>query len=260
MKYHPTNPAIPALNPDENSSSHPPPEKSQEQVGQEMIPESASEQTVVYENGQGEKDLPVQTQKKKLIIDTYCVQCNKCKKWRIIPTKQKYEEIREKLPSGPFSCEHASEWKPGVTCDDPTDASLDDGKFWAIDKQGIPQTPLEWDRTISIRSEGCIRFADVYYFTPTGLMLRSKLDVGRYLDENPQCDAVIEQFSFATPVPLKGDYVRKRPRQSKPLQIEEVPPLVCAPPIHVDIMHKNMLVPYEGARPSSDVSQDQLLG
>ncbi|KQJ98806.1 methyl-CpG-binding domain-containing protein 2 isoform X2 [Brachypodium distachyon] len=216
MKYHPADPAIPVLNPDENSLSHPPPKKSQE-----IIPESAPELIVVYENGQGEKDLPVPTQKRRLIIDTYSAQCNKCQKWRIIPTKRKYEEIREKLRSGPFSCEHASEWRPGVTCDDPTDASQDDGKFWAIDKPGIARTPLGWDRTISIRSEGSTRFADVYYTTPTGKVLRSKVDVGRYLKENPQCAAAIEQFSFATPVPLQWEYIKKRPRQSKPLQLEE---------------------------------------
>ena len=120
---------------------------------------SASNQIVLFENGHGENPLLVPPKKIKSTIDTYAVQCGKCLKWRLIPTKTKYDEIREKTRQFPFLCEHVHGWKPGVSCDDPTDISLDDG-FWAIDTKCTSQTPLGWERTIFLRSEGCKQFAD----------------------------------------------------------------------------------------------------
>ncbi|KAI8573694.1 hypothetical protein RHMOL_Rhmol01G0297100 [Rhododendron molle] len=35
------------------------------------------------------------------------VQCANCFKWRLVPTKEKYEEIREHISEEPFSCETA---------------------------------------------------------------------------------------------------------------------------------------------------------
>uniref|UniRef100_A0ACD5Y869 Uncharacterized protein n=1 Tax=Avena sativa TaxID=4498 RepID=A0ACD5Y869_AVESA len=200
--------------------------------------ESASCQTVPYENHHEEKPLPVTSKKLKYSIDTYAVQCGKCWKWRLIPTKIKYDEIREKSRQVPFLCEHVHGWKPGVSCDDPSDISQDDG-FWVIDRPCISQTPLGWERTISIRREGCDKFADVYYIPPKGKKLRSMKDFTKYLQDNPDCAVGLHDSEFRIPERLQ-DYLkrchreskRKRPRQSKPLEPTEVLPLSCAPPIH----------------------------
>ena len=124
--------------------------------------ESASSDIVPYENGHGENPLPVPPKGIKHSIDTYAVQCGKCWKWRLVPTKMKYEEIRVKSRQVCFSCEHVHGWKPGVSCDDPADISQDDG-FWVIDrdKPYHPPAPLGWERIITIRSEGCSKFSDV---------------------------------------------------------------------------------------------------
>ncbi|CAM0912031.1 unnamed protein product [Alopecurus aequalis] len=256
MKSSPSNPV---LNPDENSLSRPPSNKSKEILSDKVVDQrgdtkhstnSASSQIVLLENGHGENPLPVPPKKIKYTIDKYAVQCGECLKWRLIPNKTKYDEIREKSRQVPFLCEHAHGWKLGVSCDDPTDISLDDG-FWAIDKACISQTPLGWERTISIRSKGAT-FADVYYISPTGKKLRSMPEVEIYLQENPDCAVGLHEFSFEIPVRLQ-DYVKKRyrqpkhhrqpkrRRQSKPLEPNEVLPLSYAPPFHGDLAQNCLL-------------------
>jgi hypothetical protein len=157
------------LNPDENSLSLPPSNKSNEMLSDKVVDQgdatthsskSTSFQIVPYDSGHEENALPIPPKKIKYSIDTYAVQCGKCLKWRLIPTKIKYDEIRDKSRHVPFLCEHVHGWKPGVSCDDPADISQDVG-FWAIDRPCIYQTPPGWERTISIRSEGCSTFADV---------------------------------------------------------------------------------------------------
>ncbi|OEL15480.1 hypothetical protein BAE44_0023498 [Dichanthelium oligosanthes] len=52
-----------------------------------------------------------------------------------------------------------------------------------------------------------------YYTSPSGKKLRSLVEIGRYLAENPHYireGVNLSQFSFATPKPLQEDYVRKR--------------------------------------------------
>ena len=78
-----------------------------------------------------------------------------------IPTKQKYEEIRERIIQEPFVCNRAREWRPNVTCNDPEDISQDGSRLWAIDKPNIAQPPPGWERQIRIRGEGGTKFADV---------------------------------------------------------------------------------------------------
>jgi hypothetical protein len=94
-------------------------------------------------------------------IGAFTVQCAKCFKWRLIPTKEKYEEIRERIIQQPFVCKRAREWRPNVTCDDPEDISQDGSRLWAIDKPNIAQPPPGWERQIRIRGEGGTKFADV---------------------------------------------------------------------------------------------------
>jgi hypothetical protein len=96
------------------------------------------------------------------VVGAFAVQCHSCSKWRLIPTKKKYEEIREHNLQHPFVCEKAREWQCNISCDDPEDVSQDDSMIWAIDKPGIPQTPDGWQRLLQIRGEGSSQFGDMY--------------------------------------------------------------------------------------------------
>ncbi|CAM0952087.1 unnamed protein product [Alopecurus aequalis] len=175
-------------------------------------------------------------------IGAFTIQCAKCFKWRLIPTKEKYEEIREHIIQEPFDCERAREWRPDVTCDDPEDISQDGSRLWAIDKPNIAQPPAGWERQIRIRGEGGTKFADVYYTAPTGRKLRSLVEVDRFLSENPDYGVqgvTIAQFSFQIPRPLRQNYVKKKPKTAspndeampKPLQTVEADPISWAAPL-----------------------------
>ncbi|XP_062115305.1 methyl-CpG-binding domain-containing protein 2 [Humulus lupulus] len=147
-------------------------------------------------------------------VGAFTVQCATCFKWRLIPTKEKYEEIREHIIEQPFSCETAREWRPDISCDDPADIVQDGSRLWAIDKPSIARPPPGWQRLLRIRSEGSTKFADVYYAAPSGRRLRSMVEVQKYLLEHPEYtrDGVtLSQFSFQIPKPLQDNYVRKRP-------------------------------------------------
>ncbi|XP_020596323.1 methyl-CpG-binding domain-containing protein 2-like [Phalaenopsis equestris] len=94
-------------------------------------------------------------------VGAFTVQCASCFKWRLIPTKEKYEQIRESILQVPFVCERAREWRPDISCEDPPDILQDGSRLWAIDKPNIAQPPPGWDRQLRIRGEGGTRFADV---------------------------------------------------------------------------------------------------
>lgn len=98
-------------------------------------------------------------------VGTYTAQCTLCLKWRLIPTQEKFEEIRAHSANVPFTCDTVSLWRNGVSCDDPEDISPDNERLWAIDKAGIPETPFGWKREVRIRGEGSTKFADVYVYT-----------------------------------------------------------------------------------------------
>lgn len=95
-------------------------------------------------------------------VGQFAVQCASCFKWRLVPSKEKYEEIREHLSAHPFFCDTAREWRPDVSCNDPPDITQDGSRIWAIDKPNIAQPPTGWKRLLRIRGEGSVRFADVY--------------------------------------------------------------------------------------------------
>lgn len=97
-------------------------------------------------------------------IGAFTVQCANCFKWRLIPTQEKYEEIREHITEKPFVCETALEWRPDVSCDDPPDIEQDGSRLWAIDKPNIVQPPPGWQRDLRIRGEGGSKFADMYKY------------------------------------------------------------------------------------------------
>ncbi|CAA6672120.1 unnamed protein product [Spirodela intermedia] len=133
-------------------------------------------------------------------VGAFAVQCAACFKWRLVPTKEKYEEIREHLLQDPFVCERAQEWRSDVSCDDPADISQDGSRLWAIDK------------ILRIRGEGSTKFADILCCT-IRKMLRSMVEVQKYLLEHPEYvdqGVKMSQFSFQIPRPLQENYVRKR--------------------------------------------------
>ncbi|OWM89247.1 methyl-CpG-binding domain-containing protein 2-like [Punica granatum] len=172
-------------------------------------------------------------------VGAFTVQCANCFKWRLIPTKEKYEEIRERILQVPFFCETVREWRPDISCDDPEDISQDGSRLWAIDKPNIAQPPPGWQRLLRIRGEGGTKFADVYYVSPSGKRLRSMVEIQKYLMEHPEYVAngvTMSQFSFQIPRPLQENYVRKRPSRGhvsydgRPLDAGEARPLAWAAP------------------------------
>ncbi|KAA8535853.1 hypothetical protein F0562_030827 [Nyssa sinensis] len=214
--------------------------------------ENSQNQLVVYDpaiNGTGEieavpdpikyqpapfRTFPNQSSRVLPSVGAFTVQCANCFKWRLIPTKEKYEEIREHILEQPFFCETAREWRPEISCDDPADISQDGSRLWAIDKPNIAQPPPGWQRLLRIRGEGSTKFADVYYVAPSGKRLRSMVEVQRYLLEHPEYLAegvTMSQFSFQIPRPLQENYVRKRPaRLTGLLEPSEVNPIAWVGP------------------------------
>ncbi|XP_073153512.1 putative methyl-CpG-binding domain protein 12 [Henckelia pumila] len=169
-------------------------------------------------------------------VRAYTVQCASCSKWRLVPSKEKYEEIRETIDEQPFTCDTARQWKPDVSCDKESDVQRDDDQnwLWAMDKPNIPRTPKGWQRIIRSRAEGGTKFADVYYVTPSNKRLRSMVELSRYLGEHPQLaqDGVTtSQFSFQPPVRFVDNHVPKRRGRSSSRDIRGT--------------HMTAIVPYE---------------
>ncbi|KAL6873875.1 hypothetical protein ACP4OV_013957 [Aristida adscensionis] len=168
-------------------------------------------------------------------IGAYTIQCAYCLKWRFVPTKEKYEELRENICQELFVCARAQEWNRVLSCDEPEDISQDGDRLWAIDRPSIAQPPPGWDREVRIRGVSS-KFADVYYTSPSGKKLRSMVEIGRYLAKNPHYireGVNLSQFSFATPKPLHEEYVLKR-REVHELpdlpEVAQVDPLCWAAP------------------------------
>lgn len=146
-------------------------------------------------------------------VGAFTVQCALCMKWRLIPTKEQYEEIRHSVLEKPFFCSSTVSWRPDASCEDPSDVSQDESHLWAIDRPNIPVAPRGWERQLVIRAAGASKFADVYYVTPSGRKLRSMPEVDRFLAEFPeyvQAGVKHSQFSFIIPRPLDSNYCRKK--------------------------------------------------
>lgn len=185
-------------------------------AGAETIPDPISCRPLSFH---GPHPFSNQTPRVLPSIGAFTVQCANCFKWRLIPTKEKYEEIREHIMEQPFICETAREWRPEISCDDPPDIMQDGSRLWAIDKPSIAQPPPGWQRLLRIRGEGSTKFADVYYVAPSGKKLRSMVEIQRYLNEHPKCveeGVRLSQFSFQIPRPLQENYVRKRTARPPP--------------------------------------------
>ncbi|KAK9691693.1 hypothetical protein RND81_09G212500 [Saponaria officinalis] len=140
---------------------------------------------------------PQSSNKKQLgpnTIGLYAVQCGDCFRWRLISNEEEYEKIRSKLLEEPFVCSK----KPGVCCDDPADIEKDASRTWVIDKPNIPRTPSGFKRKLVLRRD--FSKLDAHYVGPTGKKLRSSLEVGKYLEENPNIKGVsVSDFSFTVP-------------------------------------------------------------
>ncbi|XP_075083987.1 methyl-CpG-binding domain-containing protein 2 isoform X1 [Nicotiana tabacum] len=234
MKYEPKdlrNSAHPAFNQNPIDVTSSPEREDHSTDDEDNQGEDAQKQLVLYDPaavGAGEIELvpdpldsqprgnsfPNYTSRILPAVGAFTVQCANCFKWRLIPTKEKYEEIREHILEQPFYCETAREWRAGVSCDDPPDLTQDGSRLWAIDKPNIAQPPPGWERLLRIRGEGGTRFADVYYVAPSGKRLRSMIEIQKYLQEHPEYVAEgvsMSRFSFQIPRPLQENYVRKRP-------------------------------------------------
>ncbi|XP_039071856.1 methyl-CpG-binding domain-containing protein 2-like isoform X2 [Hibiscus syriacus] len=192
-------------------------------------------------------------------VGAFTVQCDRCFKWRLIPTKEKYEEIREHILENPFVCVTAREWRPDISCDDPTDISQDGSRLWAIDKPNIAQPPPGWQRLLRIRGEGSTKFADIYYQAPTGKRLRSMVEVQKYLIEHPEyaTGVNLSRFSFQIPKPLQEDYVRKRPARQTASHGNEVNLLVWAGPDDTEVEQGHLALPPPTAEASVSYSPNR---
>ncbi|KAF3338282.1 methyl-CpG-binding domain-containing protein 2-like protein [Carex littledalei] len=221
---------------------------------------NGSQQLVLYSPVPGVSPGPILERGGVPSIGAFTVQCAACFKWRLIPTKEKYEEIREKILELPFVCERAREWRPEVSCEDKEDISQDGSRLWAIDKPQIPLPPPGWERLIHIRGEGCTRFADVYYAAPNGKKLRSLVEVQRFLDEHKELEAqgvTLNRFSFQIPRPLHDNYVRKKTPNTTPpaaaaAAVPPLPSITSVPDIPVlpqDVQPISCLPPEEASVP-----------
>lgn len=126
-------------------------------VAIEAVPDSVAHQPPSFSR------FPFSIQPSRVLpaVGAFTVQCANCFKWRLIPSKEKYEEIREHITEQPFLCETAREWRSDVSCDDAPDLVQDESRLWAIDKPNIAKPPRGWERLLRIRGEGSNKFADV---------------------------------------------------------------------------------------------------
>ncbi|XP_049407771.1 methyl-CpG-binding domain-containing protein 2-like [Solanum stenotomum] len=163
---------------------------------------------------------PVNNMKPPTTPGALLVECARCFKWRYVPTKERYEEIREHILERPFYCETTSEWHSIKKCDDPPDVTEDEsGLKWVIDAPNIPQPPPGWERLIKFRTKRVSR-----YFKPSSTsektILRSSIEIEkyvliikflpRYLEQHPEDatqSAKLDNFSFQIPRSLEEDYI-----------------------------------------------------
>ncbi|KAK3135720.1 hypothetical protein QOZ80_5BG0422580 [Eleusine coracana subsp. coracana] len=128
-------------------------------------------------------------------VGLYAVQCSECHKWRTVPTKEEFEDIREKLTDEPWFCSRRQD----CSCDDPGDIEYDNTRIWVIDKPNIPKPPPETERLVIMRSD--YTKMDTYYVMPNGKRARCTGDVDKFLEAHPEYkDRIsVSSFSFAPP-------------------------------------------------------------
>ncbi|KAF9607135.1 hypothetical protein IFM89_032357 [Coptis chinensis] len=149
----------------------------------------------------------------------YAVQCEKCFKWRVIPTQEEYEIIRHRFIEDPFICEKKSD----TSCEDPEDLEYDNTRTWVVDKPNIPVTPDGFKRGVSVRKD--FSRMDTFYTVPNGnKKVRAPAEVEKFLEENPkykEAGITVSDFNFATPkimedtLPAEAGSSRKKMKVTK---------------------------------------------
>ncbi|KAJ6838804.1 methyl-CpG-binding domain-containing protein 4-like [Iris pallida] len=135
----------------------------------------------------------------KETVGAYAVQCGRCSKWRLIPSREEYETIRESFIEDPWFCDK----NPEVSCDDPGDIEYDTSRLWVIDKPNAPKTPPNTTRSLSLRKN--LSRTDVTYVMPNGKRVRSTVEVEKFLETYPEYK---DQFSCQTLVSRLQRYWR----------------------------------------------------
>ncbi|KAI3937197.1 hypothetical protein MKW92_053148 [Papaver armeniacum] len=128
------------------------------------------------------------------------VQCANCFQWRLIPTQEEYEEIRESFIQKPWFCDD----KANMTCQDPSDIEYDATRTWVVDRPNIPKTPAGFKRYVHVRKD--YSRADTYYILPGGKKVRSRTEVESFLEANPgyrDAGITVDNFCFTTPKIMK---------------------------------------------------------
>lgn len=128
-------------------------------------------------------------------VGTYAVQCGKCFKFSLIPTKEEFETIRRNFIEDPWFCNK----KPNVSCDDPADIEPDGTQIWVADKPNIPKPPPNTERVLSMRKD--FSKMDCYYIMPNGRKVRSTVEVEKFLEAHPEYkdQFSVSDFSFTSP-------------------------------------------------------------
>ncbi|KAJ1425838.1 Zinc finger, CW-type [Sesbania bispinosa] len=127
-------------------------------------------------------------------IDIHAAQCKNCTKWRVIDTKEEFEEIRCKAFEEPFHCI----LKANCSCDDPADIEYDSSRTWVIDKPNLPKTPQGFRRSLLFRKD--YSKLDPHCISPTGKRLRTRNEIAAYLKDHPECKAIAPtDFAFSSP-------------------------------------------------------------
>ncbi|KAJ3687590.1 hypothetical protein LUZ61_017253 [Rhynchospora tenuis] len=128
-------------------------------------------------------------------IGAYAVQCFRCFKWRLIPTKEDFEAIREHFTEDPWHCAKM----PNSSCDKPADIEYDTTRIWVIDRPNIPKAPANTERLVMMRKD--LSKMDIYYLMPNGKRVRGTNDVAKFLQSHPQYkkSISISKFCFVSP-------------------------------------------------------------
>lgn len=125
----------------------------------------------------------------------YAVQCGKCFKFRLIPTKEEFESIRHNFIEDPWFCNK----NPNVSCDDPGDIEQDATQIWVADRPNVPKAPPNTERMLTMRKD--LSKMDCYYIMPNGKKVRSTVEVEKFLEAHPEYreQFSISNFSFTSP-------------------------------------------------------------
>ncbi|XP_047329244.1 methyl-CpG-binding domain-containing protein 4 [Impatiens glandulifera] len=156
------------------------------------------------------------TKKRRRGEAIHAAQCGECFKWRVITTREEFEDIRSKLIEDPFVC---SKKKGGSSCEDPGDIEYDSSRIWAIEKPGLPKTPVGFKNELIIRNN--LSKFDSYFITPTGEKLKGPSGIASYLKQHPEFDdrLSVSNFNFTNPKIMADTLSDISPKKKKKIII-----------------------------------------